>query len=199
VPATRSRYVKQTANVRFGFARPRRGPRSFKGGHRYTDLTNNEITTALGVPVGVVQLDLFLEAFEGQINNRLDEAVKVGSVPSASIASNRASAKPGGCCASERGRRINGLDEGTASVWLYTETMPVTLNLPDDALARLEAEAERRGVTMDELVAEIAASLPSEAGQSTPRKLRFFAMGSSTAGRHAADADEMLAEGFGRD
>jgi hypothetical protein len=29
------------------------------------------------------------------------------------------------------------------------------------------------------------------------RKLRFFSLGRSRSGRNAADADEMLAEGFG--
>jgi hypothetical protein len=31
------------------------------------------------------------------------------------------------------------------------------------------------------------------------RRLVFAGIGSSTSGRHAADADDMLAEGFGRD
>lgn len=82
---------------------------------------------------------------------------------------------------------------------LYTEGVPVTLDLSDDALARLRAEAVRRGVSLEELVADIASSLPAEPVESAPRKLRFFAMGRSTSGRHAVDADEMLAEGFGRD
>jgi len=77
--------------------------------------------------------------------------------------------------------------------------MPVTLDLSDDSLARLGAEADRRGLSLDELVAEMAATLPAETDGSEPRKLRFFAMGRSTSDRHAADADEMLAEGFGRD
>jgi len=77
--------------------------------------------------------------------------------------------------------------------------MPVTLDLSAEALARLRGEAERRGITMEELVDEFATALPSEPAESLPRKLRFFAMGRSTSGRSAADADEMLAEGFGRD
>jgi len=77
--------------------------------------------------------------------------------------------------------------------------MTVTLELSDDAIARLEAEARRRGLTLDEFVAEIASTLPAEHDGSAPRKLRFFAIGRSTSGRYAADADEMLAEGFGRD
>ena len=49
--------------------------------------------------------------------------------------------------------------------------MSVTLNLPDDALARLEAEAERRGVSLDELhknlkeVLELCLEEAKEAGE----------------------------------
>lgn len=75
----------------------------------------------------------------------------------------------------------------------------MTLDLSDEAMARLRAEADRRGISVEALVDELAASLPAETAGSSPRKLRFFAMGSSTSGRNAADADEMLAEGFGRD
>lgn len=81
----------------------------------------------------------------------------------------------------------------------YNGAMPVTLDLSDEALARLRAEAARRGISVEELVDELATGLPAEAVESLPRKLRFFAMGRSTSGRSAADADEILAEGFGRD
>ena len=40
--------------------------------------------------------------------------------------------------------------------------MSVTVDLPDDALRRLEAEAARRGVTIDDLIADLAARLPDE-------------------------------------
>ena len=78
--------------------------------------------------------------------------------------------------------------------------MSLTLDLPDDVLARLRSEARRRGVSLDTLVAELAAALPEPEDPETPRrKLGFFALGSSTDGRSAADADEILAEGFGQD
>lgn len=74
----------------------------------------------------------------------------------------------------------------------------VTLDLPAEAQARLQAEAARRGITLDQLVAEIANSFPAET--TTPTRTRgFVGIGSSTSGRSARDADEMLAEGFGRD
>ncbi len=74
----------------------------------------------------------------------------------------------------------------------------VTLALPAEAQARIQAEATRRGITLDQLVAEIADSFPAET--TTPRRKRaFVGIGSSTSGRGARNADEMLAEGFGRD
>ncbi|MFZ1438229.1 MAG: hypothetical protein WAS75_03810, partial [Candidatus Microthrix subdominans] len=74
----------------------------------------------------------------------------------------------------------------------------VTLDLPAEAQARLQAESNRRGITLAQLIAEIAASFPD--GAAAPRrKLAFVGIGSSTSGRGARDADEMLAEGFGRD
>ncbi len=75
--------------------------------------------------------------------------------------------------------------------------MTVTLELSDEALARLNAEANRRGVTLDELVAELAAKLPRTLADG--RRLSFVGIGYSTSGRSAAEADEMLVEGFGRD
>jgi hypothetical protein len=74
----------------------------------------------------------------------------------------------------------------------------VTLDLPAEAQARLQAEATRRGITLDQLIAELADQFPAET--TTPRRQRaFVGIGSSTTGRGARDADEMLAEGFGRD
>jgi hypothetical protein len=63
----------------------------------------------------------------------------------------------------------------------------------EELAERLNAEAARRGITTDQLVDELAAQI-------TPprRKLGFVSIGASTSGRHARDADEMLAEGFGR-
>ena len=45
----------------------------------------------------------------------------------------------------------------------YTGFMTVTLELPDESVERLRREAKRRGVTLAELVAEIAAQLPDDA------------------------------------
>jgi len=45
----------------------------------------------------------------------------------------------------------------------YRGAMSVTLDLPDEAWARLTAEANRRGLTVDALVAALADELPSDA------------------------------------
>ena len=74
--------------------------------------------------------------------------------------------------------------------------MTVTVDLPEDALARLEAEAKRRGVSIDSVIAELAEALPAQS--SRPQTFSFVGLGSSTSGRYARDTDELLADGFGR-
>ena len=53
------------------------------------------------------------------------------------------------------------LGAGTGDAF-YTVPLPVTVELPEDALARLRAEAARRGVSIDVVIAELAARLPAE-------------------------------------
>jgi hypothetical protein len=77
--------------------------------------------------------------------------------------------------------------------------MSVTVELPEDVLAKLTAESARRGVSIDVVIAELAAQLPTDTSAPAKRKLAFIGMGASHSGRGARDADEMLAEGFGRD
>ncbi len=77
--------------------------------------------------------------------------------------------------------------------------MLVTFKLSDDTLARLRAEAERRDITLDGVVTDLIMTLPVRPVELKSRKLGFVALGRSTSGRSAADADEILAEGFGRD
>ena len=77
------------------------------------------------------------------------------------------------------------------------DSVTVTIELTADAQARLEAEAARRGITLDQLVADLAASLPSESGDEERSALTFLAAGASKAGiTHRID--ELLADGFGR-
>ena len=77
----------------------------------------------------------------------------------------------------------------------------MTVNLPDEVARRLAAEAARRGQAVDQVAADVlAAGLPHEVHEGAPgRSLEFLGMGASTDGRRASDAEEMLAEGFGRD
>ncbi|NLD77756.1 MAG: hypothetical protein GX643_13920 [Acidimicrobiales bacterium] len=69
--------------------------------------------------------------------------------------------------------------------------MTVTVDLPDDVLRRLKAEAERRGITLDELLVEVAEGFPAEAklsGQAKGlRKITGIAPGIS--GLYSRDED----------
>jgi len=57
--------------------------------------------------------------------------------------------------------------------------MTVTLDLPAEAQARLETEATRRGITLDQLIAELAASFPAEATAEPGTLEGFFGSGDS--------------------
>ena len=57
--------------------------------------------------------------------------------------------------------------------------MTVTLELPAEAQARLEAEATRRGITVDQLVTELAAGLPSKQDLAAGTLDEFFGSGDS--------------------
>jgi len=76
--------------------------------------------------------------------------------------------------------------------------MTVTVDLPEDVLARLRAEAARRGVSIDLVIAELVSALPTDVAP-VKRSLSFVGLGSSSSGRFARDTDELLADGFGRD
>lgn len=75
--------------------------------------------------------------------------------------------------------------------------MTLTVELSEDMLARLRAEAGRRGVSIDVLIAELAATLPAEPARDGT-KLSLIGLGASSSGRRARDADDLLADGFGR-
>lgn len=76
-----------------------------------------------------------------------------------------------------------------------------TVHLPDDLADRLAAEAARRGMSVDDLAAEtLAVRFPRTQPERGPRRhLAFVAIGASGQTRGGAEADELLAEGFGRD
>lgn len=83
-----------------------------------------------------------------------------------------------------------------AFVGCYAGIMTVTLHLDGAVAEALAVEAARRGQTTDQLAADLLAAQLTGAPR---RRLAFAAVGASTSGRGAAEADEMLAEGFGRD
>jgi predicted transcriptional regulator len=74
--------------------------------------------------------------------------------------------------------------------------MSVTVELPEELLAALRAEAERRGVTVEALIAE---AVSEHVGGQPRRRFALAGIGESGGTRFARDADELLAEGFGRD
>ncbi len=65
--------------------------------------------------------------------------------------------------------------------------MSITVKLPDELAALLAEEATPQSLTPDELAALLAEHIP------TPAALGFVAIGESTSGRTAAEAEEMLA------
>ncbi len=78
--------------------------------------------------------------------------------------------------------------------------MSTMVTLPDDLAGRVARLAAEGGVSVDEVVAQVLAAHLADTGtHPSPRRLAFAGIGASTSGRTAAQADEMLAEGFGRD
>ena len=76
--------------------------------------------------------------------------------------------------------------------------MTMTVHLHGQLAAALEAEAARRGQSTDQVAADLLAEQLAPSGKRR-RQLAFAGIGESSSGRSAAEADEMLAEGFGRD
>lgn len=71
-----------------------------------------------------------------------------------------------------------------------------TIELPDDVAAALAAAAAEQGVSVDELAAE---TISARFGPKW-RTLSFAAIGASTSGRSAVEAEQLLEEGrFGID
>ncbi len=75
--------------------------------------------------------------------------------------------------------------------------MSVTLDLPDELLAVLRAEAERRATTIEALITESVNE--HVRAPHSHRKFALAGVGESDGTRFARDADQMLADGFGRD
>jgi hypothetical protein len=73
--------------------------------------------------------------------------------------------------------------------------MTLTLQVPEDLAGRLAAEASRRGMSVEELSAELLAAGLDHPAQR--RHLAFVGIGASGSNRGGAQADDLLAEGFG--
>lgn len=78
--------------------------------------------------------------------------------------------------------------------------MTVTLRIPDDLVARLEAVAAARGISVEKLAVELLAehTTPAEPPVSGRRRLALAGVGASGQGI-SHRIDELLADGFGRD
>ena len=77
--------------------------------------------------------------------------------------------------------------------------MSMTVNVPDDVARRFEVAAAERGVTVEELAAEVLSDHVPEVGDvRRRRKLSFAGIGASKHGI-THQIDELLADGFGRD
>ncbi len=73
----------------------------------------------------------------------------------------------------------------------------MTVELPEHIVSRLEAEANRRGVSIDVVVAELVAQLPAKRSAAQTGRLAFVGAGASASGiTHRID--ELLDGGFGR-
>ncbi len=76
----------------------------------------------------------------------------------------------------------------------------MTIELSDEVLSRLQAEATRRGISVDVVVAELANALPAgHASERTGRRRPAFVAVGSSKGGISNRVDELLADGFGRD
>jgi hypothetical protein len=89
---------------------------------------------------------------------------------------------------------------GKVLAWAYSVFMTTTVHLHGELAAALEAEAARRGQSPEQLATDLLAErLPPGGKARRRRKLAFAGIGESSSGRSAAEANEMLTDGFGRD
>ena len=81
--------------------------------------------------------------------------------------------------------------------------MPVTIEISAGVLARLEAEAARRGITLDQLIEQLAEVVVSPSGQDSKPRLSFIGIGHSGLGdlsrRHREIRAEQTSEMTARD
>lgn len=72
--------------------------------------------------------------------------------------------------------------------------MTLSIELPETALARLRAEAARRGVSVDTVIAELADQLPTDTATPARRRHLSFAGTIEAEEDFAERSEEILAE-----
>lgn len=73
--------------------------------------------------------------------------------------------------------------------------MTVSIDLPDEAFARLRAEASRRGVSIETVIADLADQLPADTTATTTSRRRFSFTGTLAAEPELAErAEDILGE-----
>lgn len=92
--------------------------------------------------------------------------------------------RPSGASSGERARAADGRQDRVLSFGQHAGdvrtigAMSVTVQLPAEALHRLEAEAARRGISIDDVIAELAYRLP-DAVPPSGHRLSFIGVGTS--------------------
>ena len=82
--------------------------------------------------------------------------------------------------------------------------MSINVRLPDELARRVEAVAVERGTSVEAAAVDLLDAALSESehepvSNGANRHLAFAAIGASGQSRGAANVDELLADGFGRD
>lgn len=72
--------------------------------------------------------------------------------------------------------------------------MTLSIDLPEQTLARLRAEANRRGVSVDEVIADLADRLPVDPATAARRRQLSFAGTLEAEEDFAERSEEILAE-----
>ncbi len=88
--------------------------------------------------------------------------------------------------------------------YLQLRTMSINVRLPDELARRVEAVAVERGTSVEAAAVDLLDAALSESehepvSNGVSRHLAFAAIGASGQSRGAANVDELLADGFGRD
>jgi len=135
-----------------------------------------------------------LEVTVAELRRQLAHATSATASPPGTAGCS--TAQRAGRPSANRGTGRNG--SGLPSI--YACGVSLTVHLPEDLARRVTEVAEARHVSPEQVAIEtISSHLEAVTGEQPRRHLAFAAIGSSGSSRGAAEADELLAEGFGRD